>query len=63
MRFELKEILILFAHPAYQKSRVNKRLLENIHKIEGVTLHDLYQSYPEMDIDMKFLADKILTCF
>lgn len=48
----MKEILILFAHPAFQKSRVNKLLIKDIHKMEGITLHDLYQNYPEMDIDV-----------
>jgi glutathione-regulated potassium-efflux system ancillary protein KefG len=50
----MKKILILFAHPALQKSRVNKYLIENITDVEGVTFHDLYQLYPEMDIDVKF---------
>jgi glutathione-regulated potassium-efflux system ancillary protein KefG len=49
----LKKILILFAHPALQKSRINKNLIKGISEIESVTLHDLYQSYPEFDIDIK----------
>ena len=49
----LKKILILFAHPALQKSRVNKHLIQDLDKIEGVTFHDLYQTYPEFDIDVK----------
>ena len=48
----MKKILILFAHPALQKSRINRQLIEAIHLIEGITLHDLYQSYPEFDIDV-----------
>jgi glutathione-regulated potassium-efflux system ancillary protein KefG len=49
----LKKVLILFAHPALQKSRVNKLLIKDVSQIEGVTFHDLYQSYPEMDIDVE----------
>ena len=48
----MKKILILFAHPAFQKSRVNKYLVEGVSDIEGVTFHDLYQQYPEFDIDV-----------
>jgi len=48
----LKKILILFAHPALQKSRVNKLLIEDLNQLEGITFHDLYQSYPEFDIDV-----------
>jgi glutathione-regulated potassium-efflux system ancillary protein KefG len=46
-------ILILFAHPAFQKSRVNKVMVDGITHIEGVTFHDLYEEYPELDIDIK----------
>jgi glutathione-regulated potassium-efflux system ancillary protein KefG len=48
----LKKILILFAHPALQKSRVNRQLIEDLHLLEGITFHDLYQAYPEFDIDV-----------
>jgi len=47
------KILILFAHPAFHKSRVNKILLDGLSDIPGVTLHDLYETYPEFDIDIK----------
>lgn len=46
------KILILFAHPALHKSRVNKRLIEAIRSIEGVTFHDLYETYPDFYIDV-----------
>lgn len=46
------KVLILFAHPAFQKSRANRELVKDINKIEGITFHDLYQSYPEFEIDV-----------
>ena len=49
----LRKILILFAHPALEKSRVNRKLIEKIEAVEGVIFHDLYELYPEMDIDVK----------
>ena len=49
----MKKILILFAHPAFQKSRINKILIQGLDDMEGITLHDLYQAYPEMDIDIE----------
>lgn len=51
VRQTLKSILILFAHPAFEKSRVNKVLVEGLDQMEGITFHDLYQVYPDMDID------------
>ena len=48
----MKKILIIFAHPAFQKSRVNARLIEGLAQMEGITFHDLYQAYPEFDIDI-----------
>jgi glutathione-regulated potassium-efflux system ancillary protein KefG len=49
----LNKILILFAHPALQKSRVNKHLIKGIEQIHNVTFRDLYQIYPEFDIDVE----------
>jgi glutathione-regulated potassium-efflux system ancillary protein KefG len=50
-------ILILFAHPALHKSRVNKGLIEAVRNLEGVTFHDLYEAYPEFDIDVRHEQD------
>lgn len=49
----MKKILILFAHPAFQKSRINRILIQGIGELDFVTFRDLYQLYPEMDIDVK----------
>lgn len=46
-------ILILFAHPAIHKSRVNRVLVEAVRDLPGVTFHDLYEAYPEFDIDVR----------
>jgi len=48
-----KRILILFAHPALEKSRVNRLLIEGMDNMEGITFHDLYEAYPELDIDVR----------
>jgi glutathione-regulated potassium-efflux system ancillary protein KefG len=47
-------ILILLAHPALQKSRVNKVLIQHVKDIDGVTLHDLYEMYPDFHIDIVY---------
>ena len=47
------KVLILFAHPAFQKSRSNRLLVKDLDKIEGVTFHDLYEMYPDFNIDIK----------
>src|ERR1044071_10222619 len=49
----MARVLILFAHPALEKSRVHSRLVHHCKHLECVTFHDLYQSYPEFDIDVK----------
>lgn len=48
----MRKVLILFAHPALEKSRVNQRLIEAVRDLPGVTFHDLYQLYPDLDIDV-----------
>ncbi len=47
-----RRILVLFAHPDLARSRVNRRLLEAVSDLDGVTVHDLYEAYPDLDIDV-----------
>lgn len=47
------KVLIIFAHPAFHKSHVNKILLDGLEKFDDVTIHDLYEVYPDFDIDIK----------
>ena len=46
-------VLIIFAHPALSKSRINIELLNEVRGIEGVTVRDLYEEYPDFLIDVK----------
>jgi glutathione-regulated potassium-efflux system ancillary protein KefG len=48
----MAKVLVLFAHPALEKSRVQMRMLKQIKQLDGVTLHDLYEVYPDFDIDI-----------
>jgi glutathione-regulated potassium-efflux system ancillary protein KefG len=47
-----RKVLILFAHPALEKSRCNLPLIEALRGLDGVTINDLYQRYPDFDIDV-----------
>ncbi|HBM16322.1 MAG TPA: NAD(P)H oxidoreductase [Lentisphaeria bacterium] len=49
----VNKILILFTHPRFEKSKVNKALLKDIGKLSHVTLHDLYETYPDFNIDVE----------
>jgi glutathione-regulated potassium-efflux system ancillary protein KefG len=49
----MRRILVLFAHPVLERSRVNRRLVDAIRSIEGVWVHDLYEEYPTFAIDVK----------
>lgn len=49
----MSKILILFAHPALEKSRVNKKLIKEIHSLQNLTLNDLYENYFDFDIDVE----------
>lgn len=49
----MKKILINFAHPAKAKSKNNAALRAYVEGMEGVTVNDLYASYPDFYIDVK----------
>jgi glutathione-regulated potassium-efflux system ancillary protein KefG len=44
--------LILFAHPRLEKSRTNTALLHQAAGVPGVTIHDLYEEYPNFNVDV-----------
>lgn len=47
-----RKILVQFAHPVIERSRVNRRLLEALRDVDGVTINDLYEEYPTFSIDV-----------
>ncbi len=49
----MRKILILFAHPRYEHSVVNRQLAISVSQSQGVTFHDLYELYPGFDIDIQ----------
>jgi glutathione-regulated potassium-efflux system ancillary protein KefG len=48
-----RRILILFAHPVLERSRVNRRLVDAVTGLDDVTVHDLYEAYPTLAIDVR----------
>lgn len=52
--------LVLFAHPAFEKSRANKALVNAAAELDHVTFHDLYENYPDFHIDVE-REQKLLT--
>jgi glutathione-regulated potassium-efflux system ancillary protein KefG len=48
----MKKILVIFAHPAIQKSKIHKRLTDSIQNQYGITVNNLYENYPDFYIDV-----------
>lgn len=48
----MQRILILLAHPAFERSRVQSYLVDAAQSLEGVLVHDLYEQYPDFMIDV-----------
>lgn len=49
-----RRVLVILAHPVLERSRVNRRLAETAAGVKGVTLHDLYESYPTLAINVRY---------
>jgi glutathione-regulated potassium-efflux system ancillary protein KefG len=49
----MARILVLFAHPTLERSRVHRSLLRVLPDHPDITLHDLYEEYPRLDIDVR----------
>ena len=48
-----RRVLVLLAHPMLERSRVNRALWQTATQVSGVTVHDLYETYPAFHIDVK----------
>ncbi len=48
----MKRILIVFAHPAMEKSKIQKQLLASAATLQSLTIHDLYEQYPDFAINV-----------
>lgn len=49
----MAEVLILLAHPELQRSRVNRAMIEAVATEPSVRVHDLYERYPDFNIDIR----------
>lgn len=49
----MPKTLLLFAHPALEKSRVNRSLIEAAADLPDLTFHDLYEAYPDFYINVQ----------
>ncbi|HEY0751210.1 MAG TPA: NAD(P)H-dependent oxidoreductase, partial [Chitinophagaceae bacterium] len=56
----MAKILVLFAHPALEKSRVHTRLIKHIPLHPEITFHDLYERYPDFHIDIEYEQQLLL---
>jgi glutathione-regulated potassium-efflux system ancillary protein KefG len=46
-------MLLVMAHPALERSRANQRMVDAAQAVAGLTLHDLYETYPAFTIDVR----------
>ncbi len=49
----MNNILVLLAHPAFERSSTHKSLLDHIRQLPNVTINDLYENYPDFEIDVE----------
>ena len=49
----MARVLILFAHPLFEKSRIHQALFAAASGMKDVFINDLYQHYPDFDIDIQ----------
>lgn len=57
----INRILIIFAHPLLEKSIVNKKLIDSIPDSPNITVRDLYELYPDFNIDVESEQNALLS--
>lgn len=56
----MRNILVLFAHPKLEQSRANTALINAINDLPYITINDLYQKYPDFNIDIEYEKQLLL---
>lgn len=56
----IQKTLVLFAHPRFENSRIHQSLLNHIKHLPGLRIHDLYEHYPEFNIDVAYEQELLL---
>jgi len=49
----MRKILVLFAHPKFEHSKVNHALIQAITGLENIEIRDLYELYPDFNISIQ----------
>ena len=44
--------LLVFAYPALERARINPAMADAVRDLPGLTVHDLYEVYPDFTIDV-----------
>jgi glutathione-regulated potassium-efflux system ancillary protein KefG len=55
-------VLVVIAHPAMERSRANKAMAMAVKGTPGVTLLDLYETYPDFVIDVRAEQKRLIAC-
>jgi putative NADPH-quinone reductase len=50
---EIMKTLVIVAHPNLDESRINKKFMEEIKNRSNVTVHNLYETYPDEKINVE----------
>lgn len=58
----MSKIVVLFAHPSLEKSRIHRAWLNATADLDGVDVRDLYQLYPEFDVDVDVEQRALASC-
>lgn len=57
----MASVYFVFAHPHRNRSRANATILERVKDLTRVTVNDLYESYPDFNIDIEREKNAILS--
>lgn len=52
MAAERARTLLVFAHPALERGRINPAMADAVRDLPDLTVHDLYETYPDFTVDV-----------
>ncbi len=56
------KVLVIFAHPTFESSRINRAFYQTLEGLSNVVWHDLYNRYPNQFIDVAYEQAALADC-
>jgi putative NADPH-quinone reductase len=56
----MANVLLYYAHPGHKRSNANRKMFNASHRVDGISIVDLYADYPRFNVDIDIEQGRLL---